>query len=537
MTENYKNVKLLETEYDECNIRGVCSISPTFSAVKSLVFGYLQELSFYIIKIRSLGGRNILIKNKFLEIFAILIINNEIKEEDLINFIKEIKNTIKDTKLFYQDLCTQNNTNTLHFKQKIKLSDSFNFIDIIKQGQIFDEFYKKNFSDEQINGLRLILIVLKSIYLYIIELQSLDVDFDNYYEELLKAINENIPKTISVQEIKAFVEYYSKIDNELLKLVFESRKQTFGDLVESNIKTSPVEGKCILVSGSNMKELELLLKATENKGINIYTHGQMITGHSYTNLKKYTHLIGHYGKGIEYYISDFSTFPGPIFVTKVSLFKVENLYLSKIFSTSKIPVINTRQIIDYDFNPLIESALNSEGFTETLPEKQIRAGINENIFDKNIDLLIEKIKSSEIKNVFFIGVSNKTKAQIDYFKNLLELMKNDCYLISFYYQNHSKNILYNNLDYAFPFLYKTIEKLVEIKSSLNFKINILNTRCEPHTISNLYYLRTLNIDNIYFHQCSPLLINPTLVDLLLDWAKIERYTIPINDYNKMTSFN
>ncbi len=533
MNNNFKNIKPLGNDYDECSIKGICSINPIISSIKTVIYAYLQELSYYIIELDSFDKKNNIINNFFIEVFSVLIANNEYKEDDLLHLIINIQNIINDIKIQYKNICIEKEKSPIFYKQIIKLNQNFNITEVIKQGQRYDEKFKKFVSEENRKGLELILIILKSICLYIIELQSLNIDYEDYYKELVFALSKKGFKAILEEGFDNHIKKYSKIDNEILRLVFDSRKKEFGELTETNISFSVKKGKCILVSGNNFKELELLLEATKDKNINIYTHGQMISSHAYSKFKNYPHLKGHYGKGSEYYVSDFSSFPGPVFVTKLSLYKVENLYSTSVFTTNKIPPLNTRSIVDYNFEPLIESALRSDGFEEDFIEKNTTIGVFEDQYIQKINEIAEKIKLGEIKNIITIGISNNVTDQIDYFKTFFNLVKNDCYIISFFYKSNFKNLLFTNFDYAFPFLYKALDIILPLKDSYNFKINIYNTRCEPHTIPSLFYLRTLNIDNIYFHQCSPLLINPALVNLFIELAKIKLYTNPKYDLEDM----
>lgn len=531
---NPKFIKYLETQYDECTLKGICSISPTMSAVKAALFGYLEELAFYIKKIRTMKAGNQEIKSNFLDIFSVLITNIEYTEDILYKVVLTAQESIFKTKEFYKQLCEENNAYPAFFKPQIKLYHGFNINDIIRQGRKFDEKFRKNLSPEQVKGLETVLVVLKSICLYILELKSLNIDFDKYYEEIVFALCIKEKHNLSIEAIKEYICKYSEIDYELMNIVFEARKQEFGEFIETDVLTTPKEGKCILVAGANIKELEIILEATKDKGIDIYTHGQMVTGHTFSKLKQYPNLIGHYGKGAEYYMTDFVNFPGPIFLTKLSLFKVDTLYFNSIYTTNAFTPANTRKITDYDFEPIIKSALMAEGFDETLPEKRIKYGINEENYENELNKIVEKIKNKEIKNIFTIGVSNKTDVQIDYFKKFMNLLDETCYVISFYYTNKPENTLCTNIDYAFPFLYKALNIFLPLKEQFDLKINIFYTRCEPHSISNIFYLRQLNIDGIYFHQCSPLLINPGLVDFSFELFNVKRYTTPENDFQEIT---
>lgn len=531
MNDNYK--KKLDVEYDECNIQGICSISPALSAIKSAIFAYLQEFAFYLTKIRTFGAQNEAIRDNFIDIFSILITNCEYNEATINTMFLSVQDNLRNVKEHYKTICAENNLYPEFFKTQIKLSKNFTMVDIIKQGQKYAEKLKNKLSEEQKRGYDIILVILKSICLYIIELQSLDVEFEEYYEKLLFSLCSKDYKHITQEKMFNLIKKYSEIDYELVNIVFEARKMRFGNFMEKEVSLSPKCGKAILVAGANIKELELVLEATKGKNINVYTHGQMIAGHAFSKLKKYPHLAGHWGKGLEYYMSDFACFPGAIFLTNLFLFKVETLFSCKIYASNQFVPKNVTKIKDYDFEPLIRSALSADGFTEPQPEKSVKVGLIEKDFIEKINNVAERIKENKIKNVFLIGASNKVNAQIEYFKDFLNLLGEDSFAISFYYTNNQENILFANIDYAFPFLYKALDVLLQTKKSNDFKLNVLCTRCEAHTIPSLVKVKNLKIDNVYFHQCSPLFVNPALVDTLLEWFDIKRYTNPQDDLNDM----
>lgn len=520
-------------ECDECSIKGICSLSPIAAAMKSVIFAFLQELAFYILKIRAFGGRNEQIKNNFIETFSILISNSEYTQENLNGIINTIFVTLVQVKELYQELCKQNNTGIRYYKSQIKLHKDFTVTDIIKQGHKYSDKFKQSFNQDQQTGFDVILIILKSICLYMIELQNLDVDIDNYYLELLSAIDTHSFEGITHEQIIEYMIKYAKFDCELMNMLSTARQERYGKFTKTDVLISPKAGKAILVAGTDMREMEKLLEATKDKGIDVYTHGQMITAHTLPKLKAYSHLVGHYGKGLETYMTDFSSFPGAVFLTKLSLFKIESLYRGGIFTTDKIVSSGISRLKDYDFEPLIKSALSAEGFEESSPTEFIKFGVAEDELDEKMNYLIEKIKNHKVKNIFTIGVSNNSPVQKEYFERFLKLLNDDCFALSLSYKNGSTNIFSANADYSFPLLYKVLDKLLPLKEAFGLKINCFYTRCEPHTLPSLISLRNTNVNKIYFGSCSPNLFNPALIDYVAKEFDISGYTTAESDFKSM----
>lgn len=521
-------------ECDDCSIKGICSLSPVAAAMKSVIFAFLQELAFYIIRVRAFGGRNEKIKKSFIETFSFLISNSEYAQESLNTVINDVLDTLALVKELYQELCKKSNSPVKYYKTQIKLNKNFTITDVIKQGHKYTNRFKQSFNQEQRNGFDVILIILKSICLYLVELQGLDVDIDNYYLELLSAVETHSFEGITNEQIIEYMKKIAKLDYELINMLYEARQEKYGKFIQSNVLTSHKTGKAILVSGTDMKEMEILLEATKDKGIDVYTHGQMITAHALPKLKAYPHLVGHYGKGFEAYITDFSSFPGSVFLTKLSLFRVESLYRGGIFTTDKIVSSGMSRITDYDFEPLIKSALMAEGFEEESPYECIKVGFFEDELNKSFDDLTEKIKDKKIKNIFIVGVSDKTHSQKEYLEKFFSLINNDSFIFSFTGIKEKENILFILVDYTFPLVYKLLNIVLPLKEKFSLKVNMLFARCEPHTLPNLMYIKSLEVDKIYFSTCSPNLFNPALVDYILEQFDIRKYTSPEADFKLMT---
>lgn len=533
MDDTFLNKDLKETEHSESVQRGIYSISPFLSHMQSIILIYIKELAFYLLELSLLGYNNEKIKNDFLEGFLALITNFEYSQESFHRIISMLYIDLYQSKEFYKISCQKSEIIPKYTKSKMKITQQFSVSDAVKQGKKVFDRGSRILNEEKKKRLDLLIVVLKSIYIYMAELQELNKDIDAYYKALLSAFGTIDIRTITVEQIDEMIKHYVTLDNELTKLVFEVRREMFGKFIETEVSFSNRPSKAILVAGANINELDLILKATEGKGIDVYTHGQMIAGHTFEKLKACPHLAGHYGKGLDYTLYDFAYFPGPIFLTKLSLYKIENLYRGNIFTSDAIASEGVIKIKSNNFEPLIQAALNDEGFTKTVENESIKMGFDEEKFIKDVNTIAEKIEKKEIKHLFTIGAGNRTISQSQYFQEFLNLLNKDDYVISASYTNNRENILHANVDYVFPLLYKALDiisskiSLAELKPKINF------TRCEPHTIPNLFYMKYLGINNVYFWGCSPNLLNPALIEFAQELLSIKKYTTPENDLKAM----
>lgn len=528
---DYNPIK--KTEYDECAIHGICSMSSALSSMQEIILIYLETLAFYLLELENLGLSNQNIRKDVIDVFSALTTNVEYSQESLNNLLSKIYEDLFQAKEIYNLVCKERNITPKYLKSKMKISKEYNIAGIMKQGQKSVDKNNQVVNEDQKKVFSLLLLILKSLCLYIVELQELNVNIDEAYKELILILSTMHFDRINYENFEELIRKSVKLDHELMKKTFDARKEEFGSIVPTEVSLSTRPGKAILVAGANMKELELILKATQDKGIDIYTHGQMIVGHTFPNLKVYPHLVGHYGKGLEHCIADFSSFPGAIYLSKLALYEMGHLCRSRIYTGDKIAQTGVIALKDYNFEPLIQSALSAEGFTESETRENIKIGLVEEEFLQRVNNLADKIEAKKIKHLLAIGVSNQTETQKQYFEKFLELVEDDCFVVSASYRNNRENILTVDLDYVFPFSYKTINIFKERGIFDDLDTTIFYTHCEPHTVPNLFMMRAVGIKNIYFDSCPPNMVNPALIEILRERLDIREYTTPQEDIKKI----
>lgn len=519
-------------EYDECVARGICSISPALSYLHEFIKSYLKELAFYLLKLREFGIHNEVIKERVIEVISGLIIGVGYSDDQFSKIIMRLSEDLIQAKELYLSLCEKNNLEPKLLKSTLKIPKKITLSDAIRQGQkIYTTKNAKN-TLEQKNLLELMFSIIRSICIHLIELKELGVSDEEAYEALLSLFNARNLFT-ETQELYDTIEKFVILDHTFLQKLHETREEKYGQMTPVEVSLSTRPNKSILVSGTNIRELELLLEATQGKNIDIYTHGQMLMAHAFPKLKKYPHLVGHFGEGAESYLLDFASFPGAIFMTRHSFQKVENLYRSRVFTTDTIAPKGVMIIKNNNFEPLIESALSAKGFTKVREKSPLKINLDGDIILKKINEIAEKIEQGEIKHFFVMGASNRTKSQKEYFEKFLKLLGKDSFVLSFSYTNGKDNILFAESDFGFPIFYKALQILTRKLTLKELNPIILYTRCEVHTLSNILYMKYTGIDKIYFTDCSPKLVNPTVIGFIRETFNIKKFTNPEDDFKSM----
>jgi hydroxylamine reductase len=223
-----------------------------------------------------------------------------------------------------------------------------------------------------------------------------------------------------------------------MEVLSNGHAHRFGKPTPTPVSLDPVEGKAILVTGHDMHDLECLLKQTEGKGVNVYTHGEMLPAHGYPGLKKYKHLVGHFGGAWYRQKIDFSAFPGAVLATTNCVLDPPKAYKNRLFTTNETGLAGVTHIgTDKDFTPLIQAALAEEGFNEdNMPDAEelaaeraeegklgvVTVGFGHDVVLSVADQVVDAIKGGKLEHIFVIGGCDGSEPQRKYYDKLARLM-------------------------------------------------------------------------------------------------------------------
>jgi hydroxylamine reductase len=206
---------------------------------------------------------------------------------------------------------------------------------------------------------------------------------------------------------------------KVMEMLDRANTTRFGHPEVTMVLMTPVAGKAILVSGHDMGDLEAILQQTAGKGINIYTHGELMPANAYPGLKKYPHLVGNYGGAWQDQQKDFDAFPGAIVMTSNCLINPEiKGYADRIFTAGPVGWNGIPHIEHHDFSAVIACALAQPGFAENAPEERVPAGFARNTVMGVADTLLGMIGRGEVKNLFLIGGCDGARPGRNYFHDL-----------------------------------------------------------------------------------------------------------------------
>lgn len=238
-------------------------------------------------------------------------------------------------------------------------------------------------------------------------------------------------KDLGVDDLVAAALKCGEVNIRAMELLDAGNTGTYGHPVPTPVPLGAKSGKAILVSGHDLKDLHMLLEQTQGKGINIYTHGEMLPCHGYPELKKYDHFHGHYGTAWQNQQKEMDAFPGAILFTTNCIQKPRDSYKDNVFTTGLVGWPGIAHIDDdKDFTPVIERALALPGFTADEDKGEVLTGFGRNTVMGVADKVIEGVKAGAIKHFFLVGGCDGAKPGRNYYTDFVEQAPADTVILT-----------------------------------------------------------------------------------------------------------
>lgn len=513
-------------QYDSCISKGICSINPRTSSLREVLVMYLKHLAFYTLQLKYLGIKNNATENIILNTLSGLMSNLESGNKEFYQTLINLKSIIIESVDTYKRICKERNIKPKEVTTNIKLNKNFNITDLIRLGESEFSQKLKFLSDEKRNLYEIIFLVLKSICINLVELKSFDIDDKCAYVEILYLLNTinypEISKKILIKKINKAVD----IDGLLSEKLYKTRIEHYGNPTEAQVSFSTNSGKAILVAGTNLQELKKVLDASKGMGIDVYTHGEMISAYTYPKLREYKHLKGQFGKGVESCLLDFATFPGAILIAKHALENIEYLYRGRLFTTDNFVPQGVVRIKNDDYSPLINSALSAKGFKRGKIRESVSIGCNKSDFESKMSVLISNIDN--YKNIIILGTEAYSSEQKKYYDSVLKFAGSDTVIISLAREFKGKNVINFNTN-DFNMIYEIYSVLKDTIKDYGINLILILAKCDKHTISNVINLHRMGVKNIFLSRCTPVMLNPALTRTLKDLYGINPTTTPDSD--------
>jgi hydroxylamine reductase len=365
------------------------------------------------------------------------------------------------------------------------------------------------------------------------QLGAMDEDVMASIHEVLAKLSSNEP---DMDGLLANVLRVGEISTKVLGMLDGAHASTFGNPEITQVCSTAVKGKAILVSGHDMKDLHALLEQTEGTGINVFTHGEMMPAHSYPELKKFKHLVGNYGTAWQNQKFEFAAFPGPIVMTTNCIIEPRRIYKDRIYSMNEVGFDGVKHIgQDRDFSDVIEQAKKAKGFPRTIePAQFLTIGFNHRVVVPLADKVIEAAKSGDLSRIFLIGGCDGSQWERSYFTDLAEETPDDSLILTLGCAKnrliHSEKLEGATLANGLPRVldmgqcndsYSAVVVATELAKALDCSINDLPlslavSHLEQKAAAVLLCLLHLGVKNIRLGPSLPAYITPNVLKVLAD---------------------
>jgi len=415
-----------------CTAFGVCGKSPEVSDLQDLLIHVTKGISMYAHRARVLGVKDPEVDSFVLEALFTTVTNVNFDEERMEWMIRRAEDMREKARNMYEEACNKVGKTPEALTGPATFELGSNRDELIRQGEVLTPEARAEKWGELIGGLHdLVLFGLKGSAAYADHAQILGKKDEEAYAGFHAFLDFLSRESFTEDELLSKVLEVGRFNIKVMELLDAANTGSYGHPEPTRVRTTPVAGKAIVVSGHDLRDLDLLLKQTEGKGINVYTHGEMLPCLAYPGLKKYPHLVGNYGSAWQNQREEFDAFPGAILMTTNCIQKPKDSYKDRIFTTGLVAWPGVRHIgPDKDFSPVIEAALKAEGFAEDAPEHYITIGFARNAVLSAADKVMELVKSGKIRHFFLIGGCDGAKPGRNYYTEFAQAVPEDCVILT-----------------------------------------------------------------------------------------------------------
>ena len=410
-------------------------------------------------------------------------------------------------------------------------------------------------ANEDIRSLKsLILFGIRGVAAYAYHADVLgyrDADVNQFFYKALFAIGM---KDWGMDELLPIVLEVGEINLKCMALLDKANTETYGNPIPTEVSLTVEKGPFIVISGHDLYDLKQLLEQTEGKGINVYTHGEMLPAHAYPELKKYTHLKGNFGTAWQNQQKEFANIPAPILFTTNCLMPPKASYADRVFTTE---VVSYPEIVhideDKDFTPVIEKALALGGyptdmrFTGINGGEKVLTGFGHNTVLSVADTVIEAVKSGTIKHFFLVGGCDGAKPGRNYYTEFVKQTPPDSIVLTLACGKYRFNDLDLGTIGGLPRIldmgqcndaYSAIKVAAALSEAFGCGVNDLPLSMvlswyEQKAVCILLTLLHLGIKNILLGPSLPAFVSPNVLNFLVEKFNIAPISTPEEDLKKI----
>ena len=524
-----------------CTKMGVCGKTPEIAALQDLLIYQVKGISCYANELIKKGEKIDKEIVSFVENALFTTLTNVNFDADvhekMLRQSQEIKQNLRSKVQNCENCCEQATYNLSDTRAQM-------LEDAKRAGIMYDQDL-----DADIRSLRQTIIYgLKGISAYGHQARELGYYNDQVDEFYFRALCATCDDKLTVEELINWTMRTGDMSVAVMQKLDEANTTVYKNPKPHKVNVNIKKGPFIIVSGHDLKDLEMLLKQTEGKGINIYTHGEMIPSHGYPELNKYKHLAGNFGGAWQDQQKEFDNIPGCILMTTNCLMKPRDSYKDRIFTTSVVgwdgvKYIGKTENGDKDFSEIINKALELGGFKEGEEPKEILVGFGHEATLSNAPAIIDAVKSGKLRHFFLIGGCDGARPGRNYYTEFAKQVPKDCIILTLACGKYRFNKLEFGEVAGLPRLldvgqcndaYSAVRIALALADAFDTDVNslplsIILSWYEQKAVADLLALLSLGIKGIYLGPSLPAFLSPNVLQYLVDTFDIQTISTPEKD--------
>ncbi len=522
-----------------CSVIGVCGKKEDVAGLQDLLIYVMEGLSLY-----ALEGRKVGIVDEATDLFTLEAIFSTLTNVDFDpdRFVELIKKAVELRESMKAKVAAKGGK--VDFTEPQARYIATGSVEEMEAAGAALKLIENLDTDENIRSLKQTLLYgLKGLAAYgdhAAVLGKTDPAIAGFCYEALTAL---MAQGLTVEQCVPVAMKAGEINLRAMELLDAANTGTYGNPVPTSVPLGHRKNKCILITGHDLHDLELLLKQTEGKGIDIYTHGEMLPCHGYPELKKYSHLYGHFGTAWQNQQKEFPNFPGPILFTTNCIQKPTDNYKDRVFTNGLVGWPGVKHIRNKDYSQVVDMALSMPGFTDDVDADSVMVGFGHNAVLGVADKVIEGVKSGAIRHFFLVGGCDGAKPGRDYFTRFVEQVPSDCMVLTLacgkfrFFDKKLGDIggIPRLLDVGqCNDAYSAIQIAVALSKAFNCGVNDLPLSMvlswyEQKAVAILLTLLYLGIKDIRLGPSLPAFISPAVLQFLVDTFAIKPVDTPEKD--------
>jgi len=527
-----------------CTAHGVCGKDPETAALQDLLVHAAKGIAMYAHRARALGATDREINVFTVEALFSTVTNVNFDPERLRQCLARAAQLRDKARRLYEDASKKAGRKPETLGGPATWMPAGDLAGLIKQGEDVTIEKRKETLGDDVTGLQELLTYgLKGAAAYADHAQILGKEDEAVYAFFHQALDFLTQDNPSITDLLGMCLKCGEVNLTVMGLLDAANTGAYGNPAPTTVRVTPVKGKAIVVSGHDLKDLEELLKQTEGKGINVYTHSEMLPAHGYPGLKKYKHLVGNYGGAWQDQRKEFEEFPGAVLMTTNCLQKPKDTYKARIFTCGLVAWPGVTHVGNRDFRPVIQAALAAEGFKEDGPPQNIMVGFGHDAVMSVAGTVIEAVKSGAIKHFFLIGGCDGAKTGRNYYTEFAQAVPKDCVILTLACGKYRFNKLEFGTIGGIPRLldvgqcndaYSAVQIAVALAKAFNTDVNSLPLSLvlswfEQKAVVILLTLLSLGIKNIRLGPSLPAFVTPAALKVLVDKFNIMPISTPESD--------